>query len=366
MIQVFKGVRYARAPRFGQPVLTGLDLDEARSIAAPQPPIYGFSYLTMNLDDDTETGEDCLRLTVYTPGTSGKRPVLVWIHGGAFIGGSGMDSWYDGTALAEEGDLVVVCVSYRLGALGFLYEPERSVQNLGIQDQCAALRWIRKHIGAFGGDPDRITVAGQSAGAYSIGCLISETREELFRKAILMSSPYFPLPRPVMRRVARVFRTCLHSDPATASVHKLLRAQLVTARKTRLPLPFAPCGYSVTRPRRVIPGLREVWLTCMADDALAWCPIRGLVPLVTRIVFSRPMHRYAGRLRRMGVATQETVLRWLHGTTLPGDVHGLDFALLFGDWERWKDQPMAQGLTREAYDTRARLLRRRVISFVKG
>jgi para-nitrobenzyl esterase len=140
--------------------------------------------------------EDCLFLNVYTPNPPGKAmPVMVWIHGGTFLVGSGNS--YDGSKLAEKGHIVVVTINYRLGPLGFLAQkdldagdPNRTSGNYGILDQQAALRWVKDNIGAFGGDPHNVTVAGESAGGISIGMqLVSPSAAGLFERAIIESGP---------------------------------------------------------------------------------------------------------------------------------------------------------------------------------
>jgi len=136
-------------------------------------------------------GEDCLTLNIWAPqDRSQKHPVMVWIHGGAFVSGSGSTPLYDGESLATEGDVVVVTINYRLGAPGFLYlENEGQPQcNRGLLDQIAALRWVQENIAAFGGDPDNVTVFGESAGAMSIGTLLAmPAARGLFHQAILQS-----------------------------------------------------------------------------------------------------------------------------------------------------------------------------------
>jgi para-nitrobenzyl esterase len=137
-----------------------------------------------------EIDEDCLTLNVWTPGVDAdSRPVLVWIHGGGFtIGGSALET-YDGSLLAAREDVVVVSCNYRVGALGFMVIDHPDTQgNCGILDQVAALTWVRDNITAFGGDPGRVAVFGESAGAGSILSLLSTTRSEgLFRAAIVQS-----------------------------------------------------------------------------------------------------------------------------------------------------------------------------------
>ena len=137
------------------------------------------------------TSEDCLTLNVWTPTAAAPepRPVLVWIHGGGFVKGSG--DIYDARWLAARGNIVVVTVNYRLGALGFLAHPQLGEPgNYGLADQQAALRWVRDNIAGFGGDPAKVTIAGESAGAMSV-CdhLAAPGSAGLFRAAIIQSGP---------------------------------------------------------------------------------------------------------------------------------------------------------------------------------
>ncbi|MGH7416122.1 MAG: carboxylesterase/lipase family protein, partial [Candidatus Rokuibacteriota bacterium] len=157
------------------------------------------------------TGEDCLYLNVWTPRPDrARRPVLVWIHGGAFILGSGSQLLYDGSRLARRGDVVVVTVNYRLGALGFLGVQDRfgrrlpATGNEGLLDQIAALEWVRDEIAAFGGDPDNVTLFGESAGAMSCATLLGMPRARgLFHRAILQSgAANYVWPRDTAARLA--------------------------------------------------------------------------------------------------------------------------------------------------------------------
>lgn len=138
---------------------------------APQAPAY----------DLPTPSEDCLFLNVWTPALTGQRPVLVYLHGGGFHSGSGGQDMYAGRALSERGDVVVVTINYRLGALGFLHLREvlsdsaEVEDNLALRDQLQALDWVRTHIACFGGDPERVTLMGQSAGAMCAGALLSSS-----------------------------------------------------------------------------------------------------------------------------------------------------------------------------------------------
>lgn len=160
------------------------------------------------------TGEDCLYLNVWTPGLDRRRrPVMVWIHGGAFVLGSGSQTLYDGSTLARRGDLVIVTINYRLGAFGFLRLHDRFGQRLpatgneGLLDQVAALEWVRDEIEAFGGDPGNVTIFGESAGAMSCATLLGVPRARgLFHRAILQSgAANFLWPRDVATRLADCF-----------------------------------------------------------------------------------------------------------------------------------------------------------------
>jgi para-nitrobenzyl esterase len=140
--------------------------------------------------------EDCLYLNVTAPRAAKRKPVLVWIHGGGLVNGDG--AFYDATRLAAQGDVVVVTINYRLGVFGFLAHPELGAAggDFGLEDQTAALRWVQRNIRAFGGDPGNVTVAGESAGAFSTCALLaSPSTVGLIDKAIVESgtcSVYFP------------------------------------------------------------------------------------------------------------------------------------------------------------------------------
>jgi para-nitrobenzyl esterase len=191
-VVVFRGVPYARCERFGPPLpVTAWDGERAATEDGPvAPQLPSRLEPVMGAPDHHEQSEDCLSLTITTPGTAGARPVLVWFHGGAWVSGAGSWKFYGGHRLAREGDVVVVTVNYRLGILGYLHSPGVSDGNLGLAEQLCALRWVHDNIAAFGGDPDAVTIAGQSAGAHSVQCLIGmpQTRG-LFRRAIMQSSP---------------------------------------------------------------------------------------------------------------------------------------------------------------------------------
>jgi para-nitrobenzyl esterase len=196
-VAAFRSVPYAAPPigelRFAPaaPVRawTGLrDATRHGPIAPQLPSRLGVAMGNFSRPHD----EDCLTLTICTPAPDGKaRPVLVWLHGGAWISGAGSLDWYDGARLAREGDLVFVSVNYRLGALGWLHRPGIVDAEAGTSDMIAALAWVRDHIAGFGGDPASVTVMGQSAGATSIGRLLMlADARGLFRRVIMQSGGF--------------------------------------------------------------------------------------------------------------------------------------------------------------------------------
>ncbi|MGW5436517.1 carboxylesterase/lipase family protein [Nocardia asteroides] len=149
------------------------------------------------VDSDLAMGEDCLWVNVWSPrpepSEDEPRPVMVWLHGGAYCLGTAAQTIYDGRKLAEAGDVVVVSVNYRLGVLGFLDLSsfgEQFTPNLGLRDQLAALAWVRDNIAAFGGDPGNVTVFGESSGAGCVTALLTAPAAAgLFHKAIAQSPP---------------------------------------------------------------------------------------------------------------------------------------------------------------------------------
>ena len=201
----FKGIPFAAPPvgdlrwKAPQPVKSWGGVKECKtySASAMQATPTPFSMWTSEFIAPAEPlSEDCLYLNVWTAAksSSDKRPVIVFIHGGAFTGGSGSVPIYDGTEMAKKG-VVFVTINYRLGIFGFFSHPELSKEsasktsgNYGLLDQIEALRWVRKNIVSFGGDPDRVTIAGQSAGAFSVNYLVaSPLAKGLFQRAIAES-----------------------------------------------------------------------------------------------------------------------------------------------------------------------------------
>ncbi len=208
-VRVFKGIPFAAPPvgalrwRAPQPAASW-DGVRACTQFGPSPmqnkPVPFMMWPEEYLIPEKQISEDCLYLNVWTAARTARerRPVLVYIYGGGFTGGGGNVPIYDGVAVAKKG-VVYVTINYRLGVFGFFSHPELSRElghqasgNYGLMDQIAALQWIKKNIAAFGGDPDNVTIAGQSAGSMSANCLVaSPLAKGLFEKAIGESGANF-------------------------------------------------------------------------------------------------------------------------------------------------------------------------------
>ncbi len=245
------GPRRFRAPEPAEPWEGERDASVSPNVACPRVD----GNVTESYNGPLTQSEDCLLLNVFAPSAapSAPRPVLVWLHGGGFRSGSAFQSDFDGGLLAQRGDIVVVTVNYRLGVFGYLELGELDPSlagsgNNGLRDQLAALRWVRDNAAAFGGDPDAITVAGESAGAISIGAMLAGDRpQELFRRAVMQSgSGYLVHSHAQSQQTAR---SCLkaggvrHADDlhrrSTAELVELQRAFLAK-RKITGSLAFAP------------------------------------------------------------------------------------------------------------------------------
>jgi para-nitrobenzyl esterase len=212
-IQTFKGIPYA-APPIGErrflppaPAEAWTDIHDATDFGAPAIQMYDRTLTGSDISLQLATifttrsdmkidNEDCLYLNVWTPALDGrKRPVMVWFHGGGYAYGSGAWPVYDGASLAKKGDVVVVTVNHRLNVFGYLYLAELGEEyaasgNAGMLDLVASLEWVRDNISGFGGNPDSVTIMGESGGGSKVSTLLAmPAAKGLFHKAIIQSGP---------------------------------------------------------------------------------------------------------------------------------------------------------------------------------
>jgi para-nitrobenzyl esterase len=275
-VAIWKGIPYAappvgalrfRPPRPAEPWSGERDATKFGPVAAQSrdPRIAIMSGVT----DKVASGEDCLLLNVFAPADpapgGGKRPVMVWIHGGAFVMGSGSTPLYHGASFAQQG-IVVVTVNYRLGLPGFLYlgdlAPDRAEGNYALLDQIAALSWVQGNIAAFGGDPGAVTVMGESAGAISVATLLAiPAARGLFHRAILESGAPSLSP-PTRDDATRFARRVLDELAVTVDqladvpIERLLACQERLAQELGLGT-FAPYIDGVTIARLPIDVIRD-------------------------------------------------------------------------------------------------------------
>ncbi|MDG2906775.1 MAG: carboxylesterase/lipase family protein [Acidimicrobiales bacterium] len=314
-VELFAGIPYAVPPigerRFAAPVprepWKGVRDALRFGKAAPQLPGEG---LTNRVPVDWD--ENCLTLNVLTPATDdARRPVYVWIHGGAYQHGQGATPWYDGTSFATRGDIVVVTINYRLGALGFCHlsphlgERFNSTGVNGFLDQLLALEWVRDNVAAFGGDPDRVTVGGESAGAFSVcNVLASPHADGLVQRAIAQSGAAHNTHDPESgKEISAQFLAALGEPDATELLEidadRILEAQqqVITERSTRPahgPEPFYPVWGHEALPRtphELIAdgaGSEVPLLTGTNEDEMALWGVPGLS--------EDRVHRYTARM----------------------------------------------------------------------
>lgn len=432
-LNVFRGVRYALAPagprRFAPPA--PLPLSDAAVDAGSDGPIPPQlpSRLELAMGPSAGVqGEDCLSLTIWAPADLGseKVPVLVWFHGGAFMTGAGSLPWYAGAAQARLGRIVVVSVNSRLGALGYLRLAGVSDGNLGLHDQRASLRWVQQCIGAFGGDPDAVTVAGQSAGAFAaLALVVGAEGRALCRRAILQSGPLGLEPEPPARAEerGRLFAEALGVRPDAESfgalpVDKLLTtARVVAQRFSRGPgdstPPFLPC---LDGALLVAPPLAQA-----ASGAASWCDMiigttreecsvfsaiepafktmtrdqvraqlaaefgdmadrlmaesealrgwRGAGPLhadtATDRRFIAPALALARHQAKAGRPAFVYQFNWPSPTTDLGACHCIELPFLFGDRDAWAQAPMFRGASDGDYQHISRTMRAGWSAFVR-
>jgi len=275
-LSVFKGIPFAAPPVGARRWLapeklapwTGVRDARRFGAVAHQNPVMLSALSAMVVEG--EHSEDCLYLNVWTPALDGKRrPVMVWIHGGAFTIGSASQALYDGSVLARRGDVVLVTINYRLGPLGFIRLADvtngriPSTGSEGMLDQVAALEWVRDNIAEFGGDPGNVTIFGESAGGMSVGTLLAmPAARGLFHKAIPQSGAcHIGVPVARANRTAeRVLSRLRVQAGDAAALHALTPAQLLTGtllEDGRTPDPelgmaYQPCADGTHLPRTAI------------------------------------------------------------------------------------------------------------------
>jgi para-nitrobenzyl esterase len=286
-VAAFRGIPYAASPvadlRFAapqrHPKWPGLRDASHPGPSVPQSASRLEAVMGPRTPDWNEDGS--LTLNVWTPRLPADSqadralPVLVWFHGGGFTSGSGGWDWYDGRNLAADGDIIVVTANYRIGPLGYLYLPELGVENLGVQDQGAVLDWVKRNIGGFGGDPEDVTVGGQSAGAFSALYLAaSPVTGPLVKRVITQSGPFGLEPQGPEEAAAHA-RRFVELLGLSGSLDVLAGLRAVPA--DRLLAAYGQLAGELSRPGNVAPpmfpvlgasGIPVTWQQALAEGRL--------------------------------------------------------------------------------------------------
>jgi para-nitrobenzyl esterase len=397
------GIRYAVAQRFRPPTAAPdhVDVVDADTWSAPCPQ-HVVPLLDRVLGDGhngVPVDEHCQRLSVTMPvdvDPDERLPVMVWIHGGSYTAGSGDSAFMDPRPIVAEQRVVVVTVTYRLGLFGYLGDGADRAANLGLLDQLEAFRWVRRNIGAFGGDPDRVTAFGQSAGGDAVAHLMAvPAAAGLFHRAIVQSAPL---------GIARG-RAGMNAAmaAATSDVDEHSSVEQVLAAETRAEasargeglrgaMPFGtqyghdplPAEAEVEAAwDRAAPGV-DLLIGRTSEEArlfLARLPLvhrasalpvvgpalrRALVGAVTRRVYGAAADRFARRHREAGGRATEYVITWAAPGNPYGAAHTIDLPLLFGDRATWADAGLVAGAAWEDLDAAGRSVRRIWADFARG
>jgi para-nitrobenzyl esterase len=383
----FLGLRYAKAPtgasRFAAPQPLGPQSPFDATQAGPVCPQLPSRLRTVMGDFDDAQDEDCLRLSIWTPGCDKrKRPVVVWLHGGAWQSGGGALAWYDGARLAARGDCVVVGVNYRLAALGWLYVPGETV-NVGLLDEEAAVRWVVDNIAHFGGDPANITMMGQSAGGFNIAAMLA--RKPLFNRAILQSASLgrgFREPAQAAH-LSRVFLQATGAQSVEEAralpVASLLAAQqapnVMAALKEEganrslfcpvgdaefFSLPLAPLMQQAATRADVMLGYTRDEMTAFPGNA------RDLASQqLGEKIFGAPSRQWAHDAHAAG--RQAWVFEFAFGpNSALGACHCSELPFVFGNLESFDGAAMLQGMTAEQGARLVKQMQTAWIAFIQG
>ena len=372
---------------------------------------------------DVSMSEDAFRLNVFAPANGKNLPVIFWIHGGGFLNGGGSLPYYDGTNLARTGRAVIVTVNYRLGLLGNFLLDDISDGNLAVHDLVSALHWVHRNIRNFGGNPESIAIAGQSAGAWYTRLLMAMPMSApLFQKAILLSMPGFaPQSKDAARGLSKLLCEIAGIDSngqviKDVPVELILDAQaeLLRRRSTfgEVPMGFLPIADSMVPAEptldavhqsagkpvmigwtkeetgsffasnpEVVAVTKEQVLTKFAqvfggDAQLQYeqassrwrtpTPYKNLVDLSTEHLFKSPSLELANALSRAGsdVFTYQFNMRSPQANVLAG--HCFELPFFFGNFDRWGDAPMLRGLDMQLARSISKKIRSYLLNFAES
>ena len=397
------GIPYATAGRFEEPV-PAADRTEVLEAtgwapACPQAPVVFLERVLGGDFSSLATDESCQNLSVTVPRDvqAGERlPVMVWIHGGSYTSGAGDVPVMDPAPLVAEQRVVAVTVTYRLGIFGYLGGRAGRPANLGLLDQVEALRWVQRNVEAFGGDPARVTVFGQSAGGDAVAHLMAVPgAASLFSRAIVQSAP-LGISRGRSAMNAAMLEAA-EGITAQTPVDEVVARQSAVAKTAkgsglRAAMPFGTqYGFDPLPPEDAVDDAWDavaeevdLLIGCTSEEARLFVrevpvvqrvialPVvgplvrRGLVAALTEVVYGRSARRFARRHARAGGRVHRYVLSWSAPGNPWGAAHTVDLPMLFGDEKTWARAELVDGASWDQVQEAARAVRAVWGAFARG
>lgn len=409
-VMAFRGIRYGK-------LMNGCRFDPVGPVARDSvqdlrdfPAI--FPQLASRIDGLLGTAwhkhpqeEDAFLLNIWAPPGASDRPVLFFIHGGGFVSGGGVIPWYSGSRLASEGDMVVVTMNYRLGPLAdLMIGPTGGHVNRAVGDLLQALTWVRENIPLFGGDPDNLTVGGQSAGAFyaQLLAVLPESRG-LMRRLLLMSAPGIPPSgRSRTELISKeVVENLKGADPRTAPINDLLVSHQQVMKKRFTLGSAAPTCLMPTvdlnvpdwlgNPARIAEelGVADLLVTYTRDETGTYffnslrditdeqlirlghgrsnahdTPYAELVALTTASMFGNHAKELVAASRQRGIRAELRVFSVSSPLEGLGSGHGIDVPFLFGNRTAWVGAQLIDGIDDNVFETEGGKIRRVVADFL--
>ena len=360
----FLGIRYASSERFGAPIPYKYP-DGTHEMTTASPMAIQISselnVLLTGVDvDKVPQEESCQYLSITVPeGSREKLPVMVWIHGGSFVAGGCDMPCSDRRPLVTECNVIVVGLGYRLGVLGFLKDRNGNLSNNGLLDLIEGLRWVKENISSFGGDPDNITLFGESAGAEAIRCiLLAEGTKDLYRRAIIQSDPIGIMTG--RREMSEKMLEKLNLMPIDADIDEVKRVQsdIVSNTTTKGPQKFMKFGPNygayplpeeseipnrlkqiasghdiiigtTDREVAVFIGIKKIFVSMDKFFLTRWL-IEAIVRSFTNKLFRNPSEDFAKQYVKCGGKAYVYRFGWMKDYDYIGACHTADLQLLFG------------------------------------
>jgi para-nitrobenzyl esterase len=345
------------------------------------------------LREEANQHEDAFRLNIWTPNLEARLPVFFFIHGGGFATGGGGLPWYNGSVLAASGRAVVVTVNYRLGALGHLYLPGISEGNLAFRDLAAAFQWVRENISFFGGDPERITIAGQSAGAwYAMAMMANKEIAMQAQGFCLFSYPGIqPASPDTALELSKVLCEQLNAGPGgehllTLKTDRLLAAQNLAVKELKAAkqtdVMFGPVADGVWIADDIVrealrhAGSRrtKLFIGTTREESAFFFHARQMdnyddylafIRQTSKVMFIDPAHRVAAQMSDAGIDTY--VYQFHYPSKNPRFLacHCFDLPFVFGNFDRWESAPMLAGADLEEARSISGKLRECLLRFLE-